>query len=100
MAAAHSPPRLLSIDAALGVGGFRELVGGGPTYVSIDIDALDMPFVPGCSSAEIGGFTYDEMRQMLFGLARGSDVVGFDLVLRRGQQFDGQGFVRPRGRLS
>jgi agmatinase len=64
----------------LGVDGFLQLIGGGSTYVSIDIDALDMPFVPGCSSAEVGGFTYDELRQLLFGLARTTDVVGFDLV--------------------
>src|SRR5438067_5623285 len=64
----------------LGPDGFVAQVGGGPTYVSIDIDALDMPLVPGCSSAEIGGFTYDEMRALLFALARGTDVVGFDLV--------------------
>ena len=64
----------------LGVDGFLELIGSGPTYVSIDIDVLDMPLVPGCSSAEIGGFTYEELRQLLFGLARSVDVVGFDLV--------------------
>jgi agmatinase len=64
----------------LGPDGLVALVGGGPTYISIDIDALDMPLVPGCSSAEIGGFTYDEMRALLFALARGTDVVGFDLV--------------------
>jgi agmatinase len=64
----------------MGLDSLLALVGGGPTYVSIDIDALDMPFVPGCSSAEVGGFTYDEMRQMLFGIARSADVVGFDLV--------------------
>jgi agmatinase len=64
----------------LGVDGFLELIGAGPTYVSIDIDVLDMPLVPGCSSAEIGGFTYEELRQLLFGLARSVDVVGFDLV--------------------
>jgi agmatinase len=39
-----------------------------------------MPLVPGCSSAETGGFTYDELRQLVFGLARTSDVIGFDLV--------------------
>ncbi len=64
----------------LGLAGFLQRVGSGPTYVSIDIDALDMPFVPGCASAEIGGFNYDELRQMLFGLARNADVIGFDLV--------------------
>jgi agmatinase len=65
---------------ALGVDGFLELVGGGPTYISIDIDVLDMPLVPGCSSAEIGGFSYRELRELLFGLADSTDVVGFDLV--------------------
>jgi len=64
----------------LGLDGFLSLVGGGRTYVSIDVDVLDMPLVPGCSSAEIGGFSYDELRQLLFGLARSTDVVGFDLV--------------------
>jgi agmatinase len=64
----------------MGAAGLAELVGDGPTYVSIDIDALDMPLVPGCSSAEIGGFSYDEMREMLFALARRADIVGFDLV--------------------
>jgi agmatinase len=64
----------------MGLDAFLALVGGGPTYVSIDIDALDMPFVPGCSSAEVGGFTYDELRGMLFGIARSANVVGFDLV--------------------
>ena len=64
----------------LGVDGFLSLVGGGRTYVSIDVDVLDMPLVPGCSSAEIGGFSYDELRQLLFGLARSTDVVGFDVV--------------------
>ena len=48
--------------------------------MSIDIDALDMPLVPGCSSAEIGGFRYDEMREMFVALARRADIVGFDLV--------------------
>jgi agmatinase len=64
----------------LGTQGFLELIGGGPTYVSIDIDVLDMPLVPGCSSAEIGGFSYPELRKLLFGLARSTDVVGFDVV--------------------
>jgi agmatinase len=64
----------------LGTDGFLELVGGGPTYISIDVDVLDMPLVPGCSSAEIGGFSYPELRELLFGLARTTDVVGFDVV--------------------
>jgi agmatinase len=64
----------------LGLDKFLEMVGGGPTYISIDIDVLDMPLVPGCSSAEIGGFSYPELRELLFGLAETTEVVGFDVV--------------------
>lgn len=51
-----------------------------PVYVSIDIDVLDLPLVPGCASSEVNGLTYDELRQTLFGIARGREVIGFDLV--------------------
>jgi agmatinase len=51
-----------------------------PVYVSIDIDVLDMPLVPGCSSSEVNGLTYDELRQTLFAIARSREVIGFDLV--------------------
>jgi agmatinase len=49
-------------------------------YVSIDIDALDLPLVPGCVSAEPGGLRYEELRAALFALAEHTDVLGFDLV--------------------
>jgi agmatinase len=49
-------------------------------YVSIDIDALDLPLVPGCVSAEPGGLHYEELRGALFALAERTDVIGFDLV--------------------
>jgi agmatinase len=49
-------------------------------YVSIDIDALDLPLVPGCVSAEPGGMRHEELRAALFALAERTDVVGFDLV--------------------
>jgi agmatinase len=51
-----------------------------PVYVSIDIDVLDLPLVPGCASSEPNGLTYDELRQTLFAIARGREVIGFDLV--------------------
>lgn len=51
-----------------------------PVYVSIDVDVLDLPLVPGCASSEVNGLTYDELRQTLFALARGREVIGFDLV--------------------
>jgi agmatinase len=51
-----------------------------PVYVSIDVDVLDLPFVPGCASSEVNGLTYDELRQALFAIAKGREVIGFDLV--------------------
>ena len=51
-----------------------------PVYVSIDVDVLDLPLVPGCASSEVNGLTYDELRQTLFAIARGREVIGFDLV--------------------
>jgi agmatinase len=51
-----------------------------PVYVSIDIDVLDLPLVPGCSSSEVNGLAYDELRQTLFAIARNREVIGFDLV--------------------
>ncbi|HXJ79718.1 MAG TPA: arginase family protein [Candidatus Methylomirabilis sp.] len=51
-----------------------------PVYVSIDIDVLDLPLVPGCASAEVNGLSYEELRQALFSIARHAEVVGFDLV--------------------
>jgi agmatinase len=53
---------------------------GARCYVSIDIDALDLPLVPGCVSAEPGGMSYEDLRACLFALAERTDVVGFDLV--------------------
>jgi agmatinase len=51
-----------------------------PVYVSIDIDVLDLPLVPGCASSEVNGLSYDELRQTLFAIAQGREVIGFDLV--------------------
>jgi agmatinase len=49
-------------------------------YVSIDIDVLDLPLVPGCVSAEPNGMSYAELRDALGALAEHADVAGFDLV--------------------
>ena len=50
------------------------------TYVSIDIDVLDLPLIPGCVSAEPNGMTYAELRDTLAAIAEHCDVVGLDLV--------------------
>lgn len=50
------------------------------TYLSVDIDVLDLPLVPGCASAEPDGFGYDELKQTLFAVAAHANVIGFDVV--------------------
>ena len=57
-----------------------QLPQGEPVYVSIDIDVLDLPLVPGCASAEVNGLSYEELRDSLTAIARHAEVVGFDLV--------------------
>ena len=49
-------------------------------FVSLDIDVLDMPLVPGCVSAEPDGLNYAELRATLQAIAVRLDVAGFDLV--------------------
>lgn len=49
-------------------------------YVSIDIDVLDLPLVPGCVSAEPNGMSYAELRDTLISLAEHMEIVGLDLV--------------------
>jgi guanidinopropionase len=57
----------------------RRVTGDGPTYVSIDVDALDAVYVPGTGAPEIGGFGPREAIAMIRGLA-GLDLVGADVV--------------------
>jgi agmatinase len=70
----------------------RDFAEGGPqsvadavprdarTYVSIDIDVLDLPLIPGCVSAEPEGMSYAQLRACLEAIAAHAEVVGFDLV--------------------
>jgi agmatinase len=68
----------------LGVAGIvartREVVGGGPVYLTFDIDALDPAFAPGTGTPEAGGFTSREALRLLRGLAGTVEVVAADLV--------------------
>ena len=57
----------------------RQVVGGGATYVSFDIDMLDPAYAPGTGTPEIGGFTTFEAQQLLRGL-RGLNIIGADVV--------------------
>lgn len=53
---------------------------GANCYVSIDVDVLDLPLVPGCVSAEPNGMSYAELRDTLAAIAAHTKVVGFDFV--------------------
>ncbi len=57
----------------------RAQVGGGPVYLSFDIDGLDPAFAPGTGTPEIGGLTSIQGLEIVRG-CRGLDLVGCDLV--------------------
>lgn len=57
----------------------RDIIGGGPAYVSFDIDGIDPAMAPGTGTPEIGGFTSRDAQQMLRAL-NGLDLVGADVV--------------------
>ncbi len=65
-------------------GGAAAVAGAVPAdsrvYVSIDIDVLDLPLIPGCVSAEPEGMSYAQLRDTLHAIAVHADVVGLDLV--------------------
>jgi agmatinase/guanidinopropionase len=77
--------RLITLDEALDLGltavvdEIKKRVGERPTYVTLDIDAVDPAFAPGTGTPEVGGFSSREMLQLVRGLA-GLNVVGADLV--------------------
>jgi agmatinase len=57
----------------------RAVVGGGPVYLSFDIDALDPAFAPGTGTPEIGGLASWQAQAILRRLG-GLAYVGMDLV--------------------
>lgn len=56
-----------------------EMAGGGPVYVTLDIDVFDPTIAPGTGSPEPNGISYREFSEAVRRLAR-LDIVGFDLV--------------------
>ena len=57
----------------------RRVAGGGPTYLTFDIDSLDPSQAPGTGTPEAGGVTTLEALRLLRAL-RGIDFIGGDLV--------------------
>lgn len=57
----------------------REVIGGGPMYVTFDVDGIDPGFAPGTGTPEAGGLTPREVLAIVRGMA-GLDIVGGDVV--------------------
>jgi agmatinase len=69
----------------------RERLGGGPAFLSFDIDVLDPAFAPGTGTPEVAGLLPHEAIAFLRALA-GVRFVGYDVV-EVSPQFDGPGQV-------
>jgi arginase family enzyme len=63
-----------AIDRAL------EVVGDGPTFVSVDVDVLDPAYAPGTGTPEPGGMTSADLLWACREVARRARVVGADVV--------------------
>ena len=84
--------RVMTMGAFYDVGpqGVAEIVPrDARTYVSIDIDVLDLPLIPGCVSAEPNGMSYAELRDTLAAIAE---------ALHRGRARSRRGQSDPRRR--
>ena len=53
--------------------------GGGPVYLSFDIDGIDPSFAPGTGTPEVAGLTVPQALEIIRA-CRGLDLVGCDLV--------------------
>ena len=77
--------RMITLDDALerGVTSVAEeitfVVGSRPTYVTLDIDAVDPAFAPGTGTPEVAGFTSHQMLQLVRRLAS-LNIIGADIV--------------------
>ncbi len=65
----------------MGIENVIELLPEGEKYyITLDIDGLDPSVAPGTGTPSPGGFIYDEVNELLEGIAKRGNVIGFDLV--------------------
>jgi agmatinase len=57
-----------------------EVVGPGPTYLTVDVDVLDPAFIPGTGTPEPGGMTAGDLLLAVRTVAAELDLVGVDVV--------------------
>ena len=67
--------RTMGIDALL-----ETMPAGENYFVTFDIDGLDAAIAQGTGTPSPGGLFYDEVQELLEGIAKRGNVVGFDLV--------------------
>ena len=70
--------RELGIDAV--VERALELVGDGPTFLSVDVDVLDPAFAPGTGTPEPGGMSSGDLLRACRTVAARTTLVGADVV--------------------
>ena len=57
----------------------RSVIGGGPVYLSIDLDVLDPAYAPAVADPEVNGMTIRELIAFMHGF-RGLNLIGADVV--------------------
>lgn len=67
--------RRLGIEAVL-----ERIPAGRRYYLTLDIDGFDPSIAPGTGTPSHGGFQYDEVLDIVAGLAKRGTIVGIDLV--------------------
>lgn len=55
-------------------------VGGGPVYITFDVDAFDASLMPATGTPEPGGLFWDETMDILAAITRSAHIVGADVV--------------------
>lgn len=81
----HEHFRVITLEEVLASGiervaeEVRRIVGTGPTYVSLDLDVLDIAYAPAVADPEVNGLTSRELFGLLDRL-RGIDLCGADVV--------------------
>ena len=70
--------RELGIDAV--VERALEVVGDGPTFLTVDVDVLDPAFAPGTGTPEPGGMSSGDLLRACRAIAAGAQLVGADVV--------------------
>lgn len=58
----------------------KKLIDAEAIYLSIDVDVLDAPYVPGSGNPEPGGLPYRELEEFVHWLGTSTNLVGFDVV--------------------